>query len=290
MYYDRKEVAMAATPGYARRRMGAALKERRKQSGLTLDQVAAQFGWDGSKVSRIENAKSGLSRLDLLKLGALYGIPDADLEAMEAWLEDSSGVQWWAGYADILTTTYQERISLESQSTQIVTATSSAIPGLLQAPGYARATFEISPFVTDPDDASALVDIRARRQRIFTEDAPVRYTALLSEALLHAQIASVDVHRDQLAHLLRLSSLDNVTIRIAPFVSPFFVGGEVSLLEFTGPQDPAVVYIEYQDGAIFKETPRDVARYRRKLDHTAGACLSGPESRDLIKVRLEELK
>ncbi|MFE3206051.1 helix-turn-helix domain-containing protein [Embleya sp. NPDC059237] len=281
---------MATTPGYPGRRLGAALKAWRKQSNLTLGQVATRLGWDGSKVSRIENAKTGLRRLDLLKLGALYGIPSSDLEAMEAWLEDSSSVQWWAGYKDILTTIYEERISLESQSTRIVTAASSAIPGLLQAPGYARATFEISPFVTDPDDASALVEIRSRRQRIFIDNAPVTYTALLAEALLHARIASLDVHREQLAHLLELSSLGSVEVRIAPFASPFLVVGEVSILEFNGPQDPSVVFVEYQNGALFKETPRDVLRFRRLLDRTADACLSGSASRDLIKARLEELK
>jgi transcriptional regulator with XRE-family HTH domain len=280
---------MAATPGYARKRLGSALKDKRTQVGMTLALVAGHFGWDGSKVSRIENAKSALTRHDLYKLGGLYGISDVDLLAMEAWLEDGSGIQWWSSYRDILTTTYEELISLESQSTRIVTASSSVIPGLLQSPAYANSTLRASPFVTDPDDAATLVEIRIKRQRILTEDAPVEYVALLGEALLQVQIGGLEVQVEQLTHLLELTALDNVSVRIAPFVSPFLIMGEISILEFTGPRDPSVVHIEYQDGAIFKETPRDVARYKRRLRHTEGICLSEIESRGLIRQRLDEL-
>ncbi|MFI6583574.1 helix-turn-helix domain-containing protein [Embleya sp. NPDC050493] len=280
---------MGTTPGYARRRLGAKLKEGRKRLGWTLDQVATEFGWDGSKVSRIENAKSPVSRHDMVKLGTLYGFSPADLDAMEAWRENGRDVQWWTGYRDILTRAHEELISLENEASRIVTATSSWIPGLLQVPDYARAIMAATPFVTDPDDASALVEIRTRRQRILTETSPVEYTALLGEALLHAQIGSLDVHREQLAHLLRVGDLANVEVLIAPFTAPFLIGGECSILEFAAPDDPSVVYVEYQDGAEFRETPRDVARFGRKLAHAREACTTAEASRALIQARLDAL-
>ncbi|MGC0422049.1 helix-turn-helix domain-containing protein [Embleya sp. AB8] len=284
-----KRGSMGTTPGYARRRLGAKLKDGRKRLGWTLDQVAAEFGWDGSKVSRIENAKSPISRHDMVKLGTLYGFSTADLDSMEGWRENGRDVQWWASYRDILTGSYEELISLENEAARIVTATSCWIPGLLQVPAYARAVIAASPFVTDPDDASALVEIRTRRQKLLTDTSPVEYTALLGEALLHARIGSLDVHREQLAHLLQVSNLPNVEVLIAPFTAPFLIGGECSILEFATPDDPSVVYVEYQDGATFRETHRDLARFDRKLSRTRETCVTAEASRALIQARLDAL-
>ncbi|WP_406279733.1 helix-turn-helix domain-containing protein [Embleya sp. NBC_00896] len=281
---------MAATPSYARRRLGAELRKLREATGLSHQRVAAECGWDGSKISRIENAKVTLSRHDLYRLGHVYNVDDSELGVLEGWLDDSRGPRWWSEFRSVLNASYEEYISLESQSTRIVTGNSAAIPGILQSRSYALAAVTASALVTDPEDAAALVDVRMRRQKILAGESPVEYTAILSAALLYMQTGGPSVLREQLLHLLEQSELPNVAIHVLPFESRVLINmGAVSILDFPGPRNPSVVYIEFHDGALFKDADRDVRRYRRGMEHTLTSTLSVKDSRALITARLDEL-
>ncbi|MEU8137220.1 helix-turn-helix domain-containing protein [Streptodolium elevatio] len=281
---------MPATPSYARRRLGAALKSLRGGTGMSLENVAEVCGWDKSKLSRIENARVSLSRHDLHKLIDLYEAPCEELRRLETWMEDSRGPRWWTEYADILTAPYEELISLEGEASTIYTVNSCLIPGLLQSSAYAHATIMGSPFVPDIDDADALTQLRMKRQRILTGESPVEFTAIVSEASLHAEIGGVEVLRGQLEHLLVLGRLQNVQIRVVPFsATASTLVGAFTLVDFAGASEPSVVYVEYHGGAQFKDGERDVRRYRRSVEHVCGHALGGDESLQLIASRLEAL-
>jgi hypothetical protein len=149
---------------------------------------------------------------------------------------------------------------------------------------------EQSAFVPVPDDVDALVMIRRWPHAILTGETPVMYEAILSEALLRMELGGRDLLRGQLTHLLHLGDLDNVELRIVPFAAGAgAIVGEVTVMDFPDQRDPSVVYVEYQAGAVFKGTERDVRRYRRDLAHVRAAALSPTESRKLIADRLGEL-
>ena len=49
-----------SSPTVKRRRLAAELHICREEAGLTIDDVAGQLEWSAAKISRIENAQSGL--------------------------------------------------------------------------------------------------------------------------------------------------------------------------------------------------------------------------------------
>lgn len=281
---------MSSTPNYARRRLGLELRRMRTEAGKPLEEVALDCGWDKSKVSRIENAKISMTRHDLYQFVHAYGVDGEHLARLENWLSDSRGVAWWREFADVINSQYEELIALESQAFRVTTANFCVIPGLLQARDYARATLTSSAFVPDPDNADALVQVREKRQRTLHGDNALEFTAAIGAAVLHVETGGKKVLRKQLHHLLELSELPNVAIRVVPFTTDagIYLGG-TSILDFPDPHDPSVVHVEYQNGSEFKESDRDVRRYRRSLQHVLNCALTVEESRKTIASRWGEL-
>lgn len=281
---------MTGVPSYARRRLGAELRRLRGDAELSGDEAAEACGWDQSKISRIETAKVSLSRHDLHRLFGLYGVPPEEAERLEGLLADTRGRRWWAEFADVLNTAYEELISLEAYASEIGSANGSLVVGLLQTREYATAVVNSGPMVPDPDRADALVEIRLRRQRVLTDPNPATLTAVLSESVLQCEIGGRQVLAGQLKHLLELSDLPQVTIRVLPSSSSAnaHIGG-ITLFDFAEVHDPSVLFIEYQGGMLVKESDRDIRRYRRHLEYLSTSALSAEDSRKHIATKLRAL-
>ena len=65
-------------PVLGRRRLSAALRHARDETGWTQEQVAAAMDWSLSKLIRIEKGTVGISTSDLRSLLGHYGVRDAD--------------------------------------------------------------------------------------------------------------------------------------------------------------------------------------------------------------------
>ncbi|WP_424642185.1 helix-turn-helix domain-containing protein [Embleya sp. AB8] len=283
---------MSAVPTYAQRRLGGELRQLRAKAGLSLEGAAGAFHWSKSKLSRIETAKLPISRHDMNRLAILYGASAEELARLENWAaRKPQSYTWWSEYSDVISSTYEEFITLEAQATEIHLVNSSVVPGILQVRGYAHAITTSGPFIPDPDIADALVDVRLKRQSVLTEASPVLVSATLSATALHINLGDPRLLREQLRHLLEVGDLPNVEMRIIPLDSPLgaFIGG-LTLFEFEHKQEPSVVYIEYHGGMTPKESNREVRQYRRHIQHLHQNALSPDESRKLINRRLEDLR
>lgn len=75
-----------------------------------------------------------------------------------------------------------------------------------------------APLVGKPE-LDKKVELRMSRQRVLTRTnlEPVRLDAVLHEATLHRVIGSDDTMVGQLNHLLEVTQLPNVEVRILPF-------------------------------------------------------------------------
>ncbi|MGW9208109.1 helix-turn-helix domain-containing protein [Embleya sp. NPDC055664] len=281
---------MSATPTYARRRIGNELRRLRQQQGLSLDVVSDSLDWNKSKLSRIETAKMPISRDDLHLLSSMYGIDKESLARMEDWIgQDTRGRRWWNEYTDLITSAYEEFISLEAHAVGISTAHSSLVPGLLQSESYARAVITCGPFVPDPDTADALTEIRMKRQEMVVSRADVRVSAVITESVLHNEFGGREIMKEQLRHLLDMIQSDNVELRLIRHTSMRGVlVGAFTILTFPDLRDPNMVFIEYQGGIASRDTDRDVKRYRRYLDHLRTTATTPSETREFIAQRLDD--
>lgn len=97
------------------------------------------------------------------------------------------------------------------------------------------------------------------------------------------------MHEAQLAHLLKLAELPNVTLQALPFGKGqhMAMGTAFHLLKFV--DFPSVVYIDNLTGGLYLDEEAEVERYSLVLDHLRAAALDPQESVALIRRVIEDL-
>lgn len=88
------------------------------------------------------------------------------------------------------------------------------VPGIVQTTAYAAELFTAMRF--DERKAAESLEIRMGRQAILKRSDPPDITILLWEPVLHHQIGTRGIVRDQIARLIELSDLPTVMIHILP--------------------------------------------------------------------------
>jgi hypothetical protein len=88
------------------------------------------------------------------------------------------------------------------------------IPGLLQAPAYARALFEAMGESDAKTDA--LVKARFQRQTTTDHDESASLRAVLDDAVLRRCVASPQVMHQQLMFLAQRAKLHNAGVQLTP--------------------------------------------------------------------------
>ena len=101
----------------------------------------------------------------------------------------------------------------------------------------------------------------------------------------HSKISRLErgrrVMREQLEHLLEITELPNVTLQIVPFdAGPHAAaGGPFTILRFSEPDVPDVVYLEQLNSAIYLDQPDDVVSYMTVMNQLCVQAETGPASR-----------
>ena len=101
-------------PTVRQRRLAQALRELRREAGLTQDAVGVRMGWHTSKLFRLENARSPrVDWLDVRELMDMYGVRSPHREALIQLARDARMRGWWTPYRDVFTGSY---VALEDES------------------------------------------------------------------------------------------------------------------------------------------------------------------------------
>src|ERR1700751_1230693 len=95
----RPPVPEVRSPTLRRRELGAFLRSRRLELGLTVEQVAERLLCSPSKVSRMETGHRGATPRDIRDLCDLYGVSDpAQRERMARLAAEGKQQGWWQSY------------------------------------------------------------------------------------------------------------------------------------------------------------------------------------------------
>ncbi|MEU5939813.1 helix-turn-helix transcriptional regulator [Micromonospora sp. NPDC047548] len=281
---------LSSSPVIRRARLGAELRQLRRREALTLEQVCGLLGWAStSKLSRIELGQSRPDLADVFDLLDVYQVPSPQREALIVIARDAATSRgWWKAFGEMheRQRTYAE---LEAGAAAIVEYQPALVPGLLQAPGYARLRVLAGRLLHPDVDVEADVRARLVRQEVLRRPDPPRYTALLDERVCDPAGVPVEVWREQLGHLLALADLPNVTIRVVPgtaappgAVHPLTA---YSCYSFPDPADPRTVMLETLTSDVRLVTDADVARYERMTGWLSAVALSGEETGALLRDR-----
>jgi transcriptional regulator with XRE-family HTH domain len=275
----------------SRRRLAAELRRLRDLSGQTGDEVAAELGWSGSKISRIELNRSEVKLRDLIRLLDHYEV-DGDQRAELLAVASGHRVRgWWEAYSDVVQSGYAAYIELESEAQEARCWSSQLIHGLLQTEDYTRAIMQSHEGwmeLTSPGWIRRLIEVRVARQRLVTEKQSLTLSVVLDESVLLRQQGTATIMRGQLEHVADLSRLPNVIVRILPLAGAHPVGtGSFSLLVF-----PPVLGADNAEDAVYLEQltrnelladdEAEVHQYRRAFDQLVRSAMEPDASRELI--------
>ncbi|MFF1907874.1 helix-turn-helix domain-containing protein [Kitasatospora sp. NPDC058218] len=270
----------------ARRDLADRLGEIRREAGLSGRELAQLCGWHPSKSSRIENARTLPSPGDLLAWCRASGADDrapdliASLRAV-----DGMFVEWRRMEKDGLKRA-QEAVLPRYQRTRRFRAYSSwLVPGMLQTRAYTASVLRaIQRRRLTVDDVDAAVDVRMERQRILYE-GDRRFAFLVEESVLRSGPGGRDVQREQLAHLLTVGTLPNVSLGVVP-MSPDRVRMPV---EGFWIYDAAQVNVELVSGYLTISQPTEIALYVQAFGELAEQAVHGEQARALIAAAGEAL-
>ncbi len=237
-----------------------------------------------SKLSRLETGHRGASARDINQLCDLYEVNREQRQRMLELAREGKQRAWWQP----LGLPYSTYIGLEAEAASISDYGLGWIPGLLQAPDYARSVVQ----ATEPGLAPEAVEQRVqgrmtRQQLLFLEEGP-HFEAVMDESVLHRVVGSRAVMRAQLERLLDLSDLPSVTLRIIPYEAGALPAGnnKFIILSFGQPTVSDVVFIEGLTGDLYLDDPADVETYKATY-RTLVTLAAGPDdTRETIEAVL----
>jgi transcriptional regulator with XRE-family HTH domain len=282
----------AKPPTVRLRRLAAALRRLRADSGLTREEVEEQTGVNPGTLYRLESARSRPQKRTLIALLNLYEVT-GDLRADLLDLsKNADGQGWLRPYHAELPEEYAAYISFESEARATRNYESLYIPGLLQTEDYARSAIHGTLPTATGEEVENRVRARMERQERLAGESPVELWAIADEAAIRRQVGGPKVMRAQLEHLLAAARQPNITVQVIPYDVGAHPGmpGSFIYMEFTDPADPDLVYVDTLAGDLFLESDDDLRLYASMFDHLRAIALSPAKTKGLITDITESLK
>lgn len=283
---------MTESPGSTvpRRMLGRRLRQLREASGVTVAQACKVIEVSPQTMWRLEGGQGvKLKDIYIKALCELYGVAEEDAAALTGLVRETKRTGWWHAYGDAVPTYFDLYLGLEEAARKLTTFHLTLLPGLLQTPGYRRSVIWGAYPGMPTSDVERRIEIATKRQECLRESRH-RFTmnVFLGEAGLRYQIGGPAVMSEQLHHLLAVSRLPTVTLRVVPLrterVLPL-VTGSFTLMEFPELQsftEPPVVYVEGYTGALYLDKPSEIDQYKTACKAIQTAALDEEETRELV--------
>ncbi|GAA2306552.1 helix-turn-helix transcriptional regulator [Streptomyces kunmingensis] len=256
-----------------------------------MEEAAERIGCHKTKISRIENARLGISLGELRDLLAFYGVEDSAYVEQLVNLARRGGERGWARHLGATLPSYADHIDYEQTADYIRSFQPLLVAGLLQTPDYARALYRANPEMLTREQVDQYVDTRMQRQEVLVRDEAPRLCVIEGEVALRNSVGGPKVMAPQLDRLLEAAESPNIEIQVLPCNSGAHMGliGAFVMFGFPTPAFSDVVRVEHVTGTLHMETPGEIRSYTLAFDSLRSLALSPAASRDLIQQVRHEL-
>lgn len=245
------------------------LRELRKLSGLTLDQVGHRVGVNESTVSRWEGGYNLPRHEHVHQLDKLLG---ADRELIRLWRIAESGsplVPW-----------EKRKPELEKNSHIIGYASPHVVPGYLQSPGYTRLILTNTFFPGSEADLTAEVERRSNRyETVLRAQGDPWVIAIFP--LVALMCLPQAVRTEQANRLLSLIDDARVEVQIVGSDYPIPLASILHLYHLRS--GDVVAASEHNQGAFVHGDPQVAQRLGSLFNHVSRLAMSKAESRNQLK-------
>lgn len=278
-------------PSMRMRRVARTLLNWRESRDVNAAEIAKKAGWSAAKQSRLENATQPIQPSQVVTLALLYGVPEAERDAVFNACLAAQQEGWWDAVSkEALVADVLDYVEFESEATTVRTFKIDLVPGLMQTAGYAAAIGEAFLPRASAEVGQERVQARIKRQERLGGDNPIHIEAVLTEGALRNQVGGPEVMRQQLERLTQLSKLPNVDLRVIAATGAYpAMGTSFSILSFADAY-PDVGYIELIDKGVYIEEPEDLGPYQLNFAGLQKVALSESKSRSLIAEIAQSLR
>jgi transcriptional regulator with XRE-family HTH domain len=263
----------------------------REASGITREAAGDAIRASHAKISRLELGRVGFKERDIVDLLALYGVTDAaEREEFLGLARRANARGWWHQHGDILPSWFEMYLGLEQAASVIRTYQVQFVPGLLQSEEYARSVIRVGHQDESADEIDRRVQLRMTRQKMLTEPGAPQLWAVIDEAALSRPFGSPRVLREQLEHLLEMTSMSNVTVQVLPFRFGIHAaaGGPFTILRFAESDLPDIVYLEQLNSAVYLDKRPEVEDYLAVMERVSVQAETPADTKALLREKLAE--
>jgi transcriptional regulator with XRE-family HTH domain len=281
----------AAGSTVPRRQLGRYLRDLREEARISVRLAAEQLEWSTPRIWRIETGQVAMRSLDVRNMCELYGARDDTTKALMGLAKETKAKGWWHAYGDVIPEGFDLYVGLEESAASITWYESELVPGLLQTEGYAREIIHTHLPELNEEELDGRVRLRIERQVILTRPTvPLTLRVALSEAAIRRPIGGPQVMAHQLAHLVYVSEMSNITLGVVPLAAGAHIGtltGPFEILRFPLKSDgsetePPVVYKDGYTGGLYLDKPGEIEQYDDAFRRIWEAALDEQASRRLI--------
>jgi hypothetical protein len=259
----------AGGPTVRRMVLGAQMRRLRQAREISPEAAGYAIRASESKISRMELGRVSCRERDIADLLTLYGVDDEkERAALLRLAREASTPGWWHRYSDVVPSWFESYVGLEEAASRIRTYETQFVPGLLQTESYARAIMLRGNPAASAQEIEQKVALRMARQGILRRPGPPQYWAVVHEETLRRPLGAGKVMRGQIEHLMDVTQLPNVKVCVVPSHSGIVIGegGPFTILRFSEPELPDVVYLEHLTSAIYLDKRSDLDRYLAVMD------------------------
>lgn len=280
-------------PVVAQIQLGILLRELRDRAQLNAAEAARHIESSNASMSRIENGQQVIKPEDVALLLDLYDATDAESsEALRlaAVPKPRARRRRSSSYRDAVPNWFRRFLVMESEATEISIYDNEVVTGLLQTDAYARSLLRAGAPLAGEQELDKKVELRLGRQRVLTRDdpPPVQLEVVLNEATLHRVNGSDEIMQGQLQHLLDVSQIPTVRLRVLAFrpkPTPnrdecFIAAPSFQLLKL--PDRGTVLYMDDFAGATYPEDVTVIQQYATAYQRLRAAADDPDTSRTLI--------
>ncbi|MEU6676646.1 helix-turn-helix transcriptional regulator [Streptomyces sp. NPDC046925] len=263
--------------------LGRRLQDMRLDAGASLEDAAKALRVKTLTIRRLEKAEVALKPLYVEKLLETYGADRGMIDEFVDLAEQANEPGWWHSYRDVVPSWFTAYVSLETSAKTLRTYEPQYVTGLLQTPLYARTVLRGGMPNGSEEELERRVELRLRRQSLLEKDDAPTLWVVLDEAVLHRQVGSPDVMREQIERLLDVTELAHVSLDIVPFDAGAHAGAcaPFTYFRFEEPELPDIVYSELLSASVYLDQRADVVAHLEAHSRMA-LSTSSEDSRALL--------
>ncbi|MGH9211541.1 MAG: helix-turn-helix domain-containing protein [Acidimicrobiales bacterium] len=274
------------SPYVRRLRLAAELRDLRKQSGMTHEQLASKIGQSRAQISRLENGHV-VDQEDVMRILDALGVDDTRWTQIMTIAREAGERGWWESNRSM-----GERqafyANLEAGAESIREFQMTFVPGLLQTPEFTRARVEADR-ITGPIafTSGKAVEARMGRQRMLRRPGGPTYEVILDELAIRRKAAPPEVVKAQLYHVAAtVNGNPKFTMRVLPVdagIDGFSVPRSAySIYTFRDPGDPTVVAVDTVTDDLVLTEDVAVKRYEDLYGRLRTASMSVEDSLEFL--------